>query len=64
MGIASTDDASHVGLCVDCLFGRAVAGKDEATYYLCERSFFDSSFPKYPRLPVLRCSGYAPAKKP
>ena len=64
MGIASTDDASRVGLCVNCLYGRAVAGKNEATYYLCERSFTDSSFPKYPRLPVLRCSGYAPAKKP
>ena len=64
MGIASTDDASCVGLCVHCLYGRPVAGKNEATYYLCELSFTDSSFPKYPRLPVLRCPGYAPAMKP
>jgi hypothetical protein len=66
MGIANMDDASRVGLCVNCLYGRAVAGKNEATYYLCERSFTDSGFPKYPRLPVLRCSGYAgyaPPKK-
>lgn len=61
MEIVSKDDASRVGLCVQCLYGRAVTGKNETTYYLCERSFTDSGFPKYPRLPVLRCSGYAPS---
>lgn len=63
MEVANKEGASRLGLCVDCLYGKAVAGKHEATYYLCERSFFDSDFPKYPRLPVLRCSGYA-AEKP
>ncbi len=29
-----------------------------STFYFCERSVTDASFPKYPRLPVLRCSGY------
>jgi hypothetical protein len=29
-------------------------------FYLCQRSATDPSFPKYPRLPVLRCAGYEP----
>jgi hypothetical protein len=27
-------------------------------FYLCQLSKVDPSFPKYPRLPVLKCSGY------
>ena len=27
---------------------------------MCERSFTDASYPKYPRLPVLQCAGYVP----
>jgi hypothetical protein len=27
---------------------------------LCERSASDPTFARYPRLPVLQCSGYAP----
>jgi len=27
-------------------------------FLLCERSFTDATFPKYPRLPVLECRGY------
>jgi hypothetical protein len=27
-------------------------------FYLCRLSFSDPEFPKYPRLPVLRCAGY------
>lgn len=29
-------------------------------YYRCERSATDAGYPKYPRLPVLRCPGYEP----
>jgi len=31
-----------------------------SVFYLCELSFRDLRFPKYPRLPVLTCSGYQP----
>ena len=31
-----------------------------ATFYLCERSFVDPRFRKYPPLPVIRCAGYEP----
>jgi hypothetical protein len=29
-------------------------------FYMCLLSATDPRFPKYPRLPVLRCSGYQP----
>jgi len=33
-----------------------------SAFHLCQRSFTDERFPKYPRLPVVRCVGYAPGK--
>jgi len=29
-----------------------------STFYLCGKSATDPNFPKYPRLPVIRCLGY------
>jgi hypothetical protein len=29
-----------------------------SVFYLCQRSRTDPAYPKYPRLPVLRCAGY------
>jgi len=29
-----------------------------SVFYLCERAAHDPHFPKYPPLPVVRCSGY------
>jgi hypothetical protein len=51
-------DAEKIGLCLDCEYARQVEGKDGAVYFMCERSLTDPNFPKYPRLPVRRCSGY------
>ena len=48
-----------VGLCARCLHGRKVKSRN-ATYWLCERSRTDMRFPKYPRLPVIACSGFEP----
>jgi len=47
-----------VGLCLNCEYAKHVEGKESRVYFLCERSLTDPSFPKYPRLPVLRCTGY------
>jgi hypothetical protein len=52
-------DISHIGLCLNCEYARSVEAKESTVYFLCQRSLTDPSFPKYPRLPVLRCSGYA-----
>jgi hypothetical protein len=31
-----------------------------SSFSLCERSREDDRYPKYPRLPVLRCTGFEP----
>jgi len=48
----------EVGLCADCRFMRRIESDRGSTFYLCERSVSDPKFSKYPRLPVLQCSGY------
>ena len=47
-----------VGLCRDCRYARQVPAT-QATYWLCRRSVDDPSFPKYPRLPIRACRGFA-----
>ncbi len=51
---------AHVGLCLDCRHARKLESDRGSSFYLCALSEFDSLFPKYPRLPVLHCSGYSP----
>jgi HAD superfamily hydrolase (TIGR01490 family) len=52
-------DLDHPGLCASCRHGRRVSGA-RSRFWLCELSASDSRFPRYPRLPVLRCAGYRP----
>jgi len=52
-------DRPAAGLCADCQHARQVESSRETTFYLCELSATDPSFPKYPRLPVIQCRGYA-----
>ena len=49
------------GLCATCRHVRVVRSDRESVFYLCELSFVDARFPKYPRLPVLSCEGYVEA---
>jgi len=53
-------DKLRVGLCAICRFMRTMESDRGSTFYLCQLSATDPNFPKYPRLPVLRCSGYQP----
>jgi hypothetical protein len=55
-------EAAQVGLCYDCMYARKIESARGSTFYLCERSVSDPTFPKYPRLPIIRCSGYAPSE--
>jgi hypothetical protein len=48
----------RVGLCADCRYIKKIESARGSTFYLCQRSATDSTFPKYPRLPVLQCRGY------
>jgi hypothetical protein len=54
-----------MGLCATCRYQRTIRSA-RSTFSLCERSFTDPGFRKYPALPVVRCSGYAerPASRP
>ena len=57
----STHDANpRLGLCADCRHARFIESSKGSQFLLCQLSQFDPSFPKYPRLPILVCSGYAP----
>lgn len=47
------------GLCGDCARSRRVESSRGSVFFLCELSASDPRFPKYPRLPVLSCSGFA-----
>lgn len=50
----------EVGLCASCWFMRKMESDRGSVFYLCQRSTTDPRFPKYPRLPVVQCSGYEP----
>lgn len=54
----TTDEEAQVGLCLHCRHARIVVSRAESRFYLCKRSRTDPAYPKYPRLPVLRCDGY------
>jgi len=57
--------ANNLGLCDDCAHGRLITSDRASTFLQCQLSFTDRHFDKYPRLPVLACTGYAkvPFKK-
>lgn len=50
------------GLCGSCMNARIIESRRGSRFYMCELSRVDPAFPKYPPLPVVRCSGYAPGK--
>jgi len=52
------DERSAVGLCARCRHVRRIRSDRGAIFYFCILSEIDPRFPKYPRLPVLSCSGY------
>jgi len=56
-------ERERAGLCADCVHARGVESARGSAFILCELSATDPSFAKYPRLPVLRCSGYARKEK-
>jgi hypothetical protein len=56
-----TSDGDHMpfnsGLCGTCRLCRQVE-TGRSTFFLCERSFTDPRYRKYPVLPVTVCPGY------
>lgn len=56
--LSSEREPDAVGLCRDCRHSRQVP-TTRATYWLCRRSESDPTFPRYPRLPIRSCRGFA-----
>ena len=52
-----------VGLCATCTHVWRITSDRGAVFHLCTLSASDHRFPKYPRLPVLSCSGYEEDQK-
>jgi hypothetical protein len=50
------------GLCDRCRHQRLVPNTRGSVFSLCERSRSEPAYPRYPRLPVLSCSGFEPAR--
>jgi hypothetical protein len=50
--------APAFGLCDRCAHQRLVGTTRGSTFSLCERSRTEPEFPRYPRVPVLRCPGF------
>lgn len=48
----------RAGLCESCFHQRVVRNTRGSRFSLCERAKTDSSYPKYPRVPVLECTGF------
>jgi hypothetical protein len=53
-----TEESLTAGLCATCVHVRRVISDRGSEFYLCQLSKVDPAFPKYPRLPVVKCSGY------
>jgi hypothetical protein len=56
----SGSDKSKLGLCADCRYAQRIESSKGSVFMLCALSKSDPRFPKYPRLPVLACTGYSP----
>jgi hypothetical protein len=52
--------APAAGLCDRCRHQQVVTTRRGSRFSLCKRSKTDPAYPKYPRLPVLRCAGFEP----
>jgi hypothetical protein len=50
------------GLCAVCTHARVIESRRGSRFWLCSLSFSDARFPRYPALPVLRCSGHQPGR--
>ncbi|HEU4906316.1 MAG TPA: hypothetical protein VFT19_09415 [Solirubrobacterales bacterium] len=51
---------AHRGLCDSCMHRKLVPNTRGSVFTLCRRSREDPAYPRYPRLPVLKCAGHEP----
>ena len=48
----------QAGLCDRCVHQKLIRNTRGSSFSLCEKAKTDPRFPKYPRLPVVRCAGF------
>jgi hypothetical protein len=60
MDIGADIGRVDAGLCANCVNARRIESDRGSIFIMCQLSFQDSRFAKYPRLPVLNCVGYVP----
>lgn len=60
MSKTSKAEQPRIGLCIDCQYMRKITSARGSIFYQCGRSASNPNFPKYPRVPVIECSGYEP----
>lgn len=48
------------GLCARCVEARTIVSGRGSEFWRCAVADRDPSWPKYPRLPVLRCARFVP----
>ena len=53
-----TRSPTQQGLCADCQWARLVQTRRGSSFLRCALAAEDPKFPRYPTLPVRRCSGY------
>ena len=46
------------GLCGSCTHAKIIENRHGSKFYLCEMSYIDPAFRRYPPLPVVQCPGY------
>jgi hypothetical protein len=56
----SRTDEQGAGLCARCAHALVIRNDRGSRFYLCRLSATDPRFPKYPPLPVRRCTGFVP----
>ena len=60
-GPVAPDDP--IGLCRTCVHSRQVPSRT-TRFWMCGLAATDPRFPRYPRLPVVRCAGYRRTDEP
>jgi hypothetical protein len=61
MPAAEEAERKQAGLCADCVNAQKIRSDRGTQFILCRLSSTDPNFPKYPRLPVLKCAGFEPS---
>ena len=58
MTVAGDERRARDGLCATCANAKIVTSSRGSEFVMCQLSFTDPDFPRYPPLPVLTCRGY------